>query len=458
MISLLDIAERTQKGPKMEEKAWDLSLFRKMGELVRKYELACPYDGSFFNFDDRTADRAFTAAVDFLVDQGVYCITTNRVIKFDRGEVEQAIREVPTEVRMGEGRDVRVFKARQLEGREPLNHVPGHHAPFSEQMAPLAVKNFAMLASCDYVEGFNFKVADGREIFGMPIEAYAARRQVAWLREGVRKAGKPGLGIAFYPITTRSAVLVAPMDPDYGLRRCDGLLLSVLPDVKMELDMLTAAIVYNDYGAFRIGGGGTAMAGGFCGGIEGAVIEAIARGLAEWLVYRDHLRGSGIGHVSRAKVYGLEPMPELWWGMSVVAQAYARNCPMVLYNGGYSFSGPGTEGVLLERALQSIKIPINGMNVMFPRHTRAQVDAAQTPLEAEWDYEVASAVQRAGLSRRDADGLCRRVGALMVGRLPEPAQDVRECYDWVRHQPRPAYQEKYLRIKEMVSACGLQFE
>jgi methylamine--corrinoid protein Co-methyltransferase len=442
----------------MEEKVWDLALYRRMGELVRKYALACPGDGSFFNFDDVLADRAFAAATEFLVEQGVYCITTNRVIKFDRSEVEQGIREVPTAVRMGEGRDVRVFKARLLDGHEPLNHVPGHHAPFSEEMAPLAVKNFAMLSSCDYVEGFNFKVADGREIYGMPIEAYAARRQVAWLREGVRKAGKPGLGIAFYPITTRSAVLVAPMDPDYGLRRCDGLLLSVLPDVKMELDMLTAAIVYNDYGAFRIGGGGTAMAGGFCGGIEGAVIEAIARGLAEWLVYRDQLRGSGIGHVSRAKAKDLSPMPELWWGMSVVAQAYARNCPMVIYNGGYSFSGPGTTGVLLERALQSIKVPINGTNMMFPRHTRAQVDAAQTPLEAEWDYEVATAVQRAGMVRGDADALCRRVSRLMDGLLPEPAVPVQECYDWVHHRPQPDYHEKYLRVKEQISSCGLSFQ
>ncbi|MCL5026302.1 MAG: monomethylamine:corrinoid methyltransferase [Chloroflexi bacterium] len=457
MISLLDIAERTQKGPKMEEKVWDLGLFAKMRELIRKYELTCPRDGSFFNLDDALADRAFHASVDFLAEQGVYCITTNRVVKFDREEVLQGIREMPSEVLMGQGRDVRMFKQRRIEEHEALNHVPGHHAPFSEQMAPLAVKNFAMMASCDYVEGFNFKVIDGREIYGMPIESYAARRQVAWLREGVRKAGRPGLGIAFYPITTRASVLVAPMDPDYGLRRTDGLLLSVLPDVKMEQDMLTAAIVYNDYGAFRIGGGGTAMAGGFCGDVEGAIIEAIVRGIAEWLVYRDQLHGSGLGHVSRAKATTLTPAPELWWAMSVVAQALARNTNMVLYNGGYSFSGPGTEGVLLERALQSIKVPVNGTNLMFPRHTRAQVDAAQTPFEAEWDWEVATAVMRGRFTRADADEAARRVARLLEGRPPEPAQDVRECYDWVHHRPAPAYNEKYLRVKEHVAACGLPF-
>ncbi len=458
MLSLLDIAERTQKGPKREEKAWDMGLFQKMQELTRRYNIACPRDGSYFNMDDALADRAFQASVDFLVEMGVYCISTNRVVQFTREEVLEAIREMPSEVRVGEGRDAKIFKARDIEERQGLDHVPGHHAPFSEEMAPLAVKNMAMLPSCTFIEGFNFKLADGREIYGMPIEAYAARRQAAWLREGIRKAGKPGLGIAFYPITTRSSVLIAPMDPDYGIRRTDGLLLAVLPDVKMEQDMLTAAIVYNDYGAFRIGGGATAMAGGFCGDVEGAIIEAIVRGLAEWIVYRDQLHGSGLGHVSRAKAKDLTPAPELWWAMSVVAQALSRHTRTPLYNGGYSFSGPGTENVLLERALQSIKIPVNGTNVMFPRHTRAQVDAAQTPLEAEWDWEVATAVMRHAPTRAQADQVARKVGRLLEGRLPEPAMDVRDCYDWVHHMPQPEYREKYLRVKEMVAACGLQFD
>ncbi len=36
MISLLEVAERTQKGPKMEEKEGNLSLFRKLNALVKK--------------------------------------------------------------------------------------------------------------------------------------------------------------------------------------------------------------------------------------------------------------------------------------------------------------------------------------------------------------------------------------------------------------------------------------
>jgi len=44
------------------------------------------------------------------------------------------------------------------------------------------------------------------------------------------------------------------MDPDHGLRRTDGILLSLLPDLKMEQDMLSAAIVYEEYGSFKLSG------------------------------------------------------------------------------------------------------------------------------------------------------------------------------------------------------------
>jgi hypothetical protein len=71
MITLLDIAERTQKGLKLEDKAWNLGLFRKMSQLAAKYELLVPAEVSFFNYDTELPDRVFQAAVEFLSEIGV---------------------------------------------------------------------------------------------------------------------------------------------------------------------------------------------------------------------------------------------------------------------------------------------------------------------------------------------------------------------------------------------------
>ena len=48
MLSLLDIAERTQKGPKVEGNAWNMGLFRKMNELTERYQLYYPEDNPSF--------------------------------------------------------------------------------------------------------------------------------------------------------------------------------------------------------------------------------------------------------------------------------------------------------------------------------------------------------------------------------------------------------------------------
>ncbi len=458
MLSLLDIAERSQKGPKMEERDWDMSLFRRMNALAKKYELQYPGGGRCVNLDDSVPSRAFEAAVEFLSTEGVYCVSTGRVLHFDEKEVRQAAREAPRRVIVGEGRDQRVITQKRVEGTESLNHCPGHHAPFSEELAPLVVKNFAQIPTADYLEGFNFAAVDGREIFGPPLEAYAARREVAWMREGVRKAGRPGMAIAYYPINTRAATLIAPMDPDCGLRRTDGILLSVLPAIKVEHDLLTAAIVYQDYGCFGVNGGGSSHVGGFCGGTEGAVLESIARTLVGWLAYRDSFATTGINSTREATAQTIVTRdPNLLWGSSVVFQTLCSCSHLIGFANAAAASGPGTRSALIECAMRAIVIAVNGSNLYISRQYRARMNAAQDPLMAEWAAEVADAVIRARVTRDEADQILRRLYSLIQGRPVERGvEDIRECYDLVNHRPSAAYLRTYLELKEELVRLGLK--
>ena len=457
MLSLLDIAERMQKGPKMDENAWNMGLFKRMNGLTEKYHLIYPEDGSFFNMDDDLADRAFQAAMEFLADAGVYSISTGRVMHFTDDELSAAIREIPCEIIVGEGRDARVIKRRNIEEREHIGQCPGHHAPWTEDLARLVVKNFAQIPSGDYLEGFNFPEVDGREIHGMPMEVYAARREVAWLREGIRKAGRPGMAIAFYPINTRAPVMLAPIDRDFGLRPTDGILLSVLPDVKVEQDYLAAAIVYEEYGSFKVNGGGGGTVGGFAGGLGGAIVESIVKAIVGFLVYRDRICNTGVGRVTAttAKTMGVEP--RMIWASSVVHQALHQNTNTIRFGSGGGASGPGTETHLIEQAIGAITAPINGANLYIPRQSRAQMNASQTPLEAEWVYEVASATIRSGLDRGSASDLIREIAKMLEGRPVEEPVHISQCYDLVHHKPLPEYENIYLKVKESLASLGLQF-
>jgi methylamine---corrinoid protein Co-methyltransferase len=455
MISLLEIAERTQNGPKIEDKEWELALFRKITNLVKKYDIRYPGDGSWFNMDESLPNRAFAAAIELLTEMGLWCVTTRRVVKFSREEILQAIAEAPTQVNMGEGRDARVFKQRKIEGNEPLNFCPGHHTPFTEDLADLVVKNFAQIQRTDFIEGFNFGTIDGIEIQGMPLEAYASRCQVAWMRSGIRKAGRPGLAIVYYPINTRASTLIAGMDRENGLRPTDGILLSLLPDLKMEHDLLTAAITYEDYGCFRLSGS-FALAGGFCGGAEGAIIEGIAKPIGAMLAYRDYINYTGVEHVQALSTMKIMLQP-LDWARSVVNQALNRNTHTICMAWVIPTSGPGTENNLLESAIRCIEAPINGANLYAPRHSRAMMNAGQTPLEAEWMLEVSDATIRAGMDRGRAGEALWKIAEKLKDRKPEPGYTIQQCYDLVRHRPSKEYHDIYLRTKEFLASIGLEF-
>jgi len=458
MLSLLDIAERMQKGPKIDENAWNMALFNKMNELTERYQLFYPADAPVFNMDDDLADCAFRAAVDFLVETGVFC-TTGRVIQFTREEVLSTVKGMPKEVTVGEGRDARVLKQRSLEEKEGMNHCPGHHAPFTEEVAPLVVKNFAEIPTTDYLEGFNFAEVDGREIFGMPMEVYAAKREASWMRQGVAKAGRPGMAIAYYPINTRAADLIAPIDPDNGLRPCDGILLSVLPDIKVEQDYLTAAIVWEEYGGFKLNGNGSGFVGGFAGDVGGGIIEGIVAVLAGWIVYRDIACWGGVRSSGNMASGGIDMRIPDVWASSVWSQALHRHTNYIIFIGAGGHSGPGTEEHLLEVASKAIVIPINGGNVHITRQHRARMNASQSPLDAEWSYEVAEAVMRSGLTRETAGDLVLKMADELKGRPREARyEDIRQFYDLVHHKPLPEFEKAYLKVKDTLVSFGLNFD
>ena len=153
-----------------------------------------------------------------------------------------------------------------------------------------------MIQRMDMIDGFNSTHFDGYEVYSPPIEAYAAMRELAYMREGVRKAGRPGMAIHYYPINTTASTMIAPLDPERGLRRTDGVLVRSLPDIKIQVDMLTACMVYENYGCYRFIGGSSQI-GAFCGGPAGAIIEAIVHTLNGVLIYHGYLGTTGVGYV-----------------------------------------------------------------------------------------------------------------------------------------------------------------
>ncbi len=458
MINLVEIADRMRNGPKMAAKDWDMALFKKISELVKEYDIKCPSDQSnWINTDDSLADVAWEAAVEFVVENGCLCLDRERVIRFTEEEIMEAIRSMQKEVMMGEGEDARVWKQHKIEGEEPLNVAPGHHAPFTEDLANTVVHNFAMIPRLDFLEGFNFPKIDGYDIYGIPIEAYASKRQVAWLREGVRKAGRPGAALVYYPISTAASSFLATIDLVAGLRPTDGVLLSVLPDVKVQYDLLTVALVLQSYGYFGISGS-FGIAGGFAGGPEGAIIESIVKTLIAWIVYRDNLYYNGVEHFihvsgSRRCMFPIN------FARSVVYQATIRNSDGIPMHWPIPVSELCTGSHLEELVLRSIEATVNGANLYVPRVSRSRMNGGQTPADAEMMIEASDATIRTGIKRGEVYEMFKPIiEKLVANSTPEPGKLITECYDLQRHKPSPEYQGLIMRVKNEFKDCGLQWQ
>jgi methylamine--corrinoid protein Co-methyltransferase len=458
MISLVEIADRMRRGPKMAIKDWDIALFKRISELTKRHDIRCPTEPeTWLNTDDDLADSAWEAALELVIDAGCLCLDTERVIRFTEEEVNEAIRAMQNEVIMGEGKDARVWKQHKVEGREPMNIAPGHHAPFTEDLADIVVQNFASIPRLDFLEGFNLPAIDGYELYGAPLEAYASRRQVAWLREGIRKAGRPGAAIVYYPLSTSASSFLATIDDVAGLRPTDGVLLSVLPDVKVQYDLITAALVLQSHGYFGISGS-FGIVGGFAGGPEGAIVESLAKTIIAWMVYRDNLYYNGVEHLNHISGMKRSIFPTSF-ARSVVYQATIRNSKAIPMHWPIPVSELCTPSHLEELVLRSVEATVNGANLYTPRVSRSRMNGGQTPADAELMIEASDAALRTGIKRGDVYAMFKPIiEKLSTNITPEKGKLITECYDLQRHKPSPEYGGLIDVVRKEFADCGLHWD
>jgi hypothetical protein len=166
------------------------------------------------------------------------------------------------------------------------------------------------------------------------------------------------------------------MDPDFGLRRPDGILFTVVPGVMVNYDYITASIVYEQYGLSHrrnLGGGGGEFAAGPVGETVGYVVTA----LAAWMVYHDNHQMA-------------TALP--------VAQILDDKTKMIRF--GFYSSNSGCLGLngMLRIASEVIRQTVAGNHLVAGSAGRIE---SLTPTEVQRVTEVADATVKSGFHVRD---------------------------------------------------------
>ncbi|MFW6070632.1 MAG: monomethylamine:corrinoid methyltransferase, partial [bacterium] len=121
ILNYLEIIDRANSGPYIEEENWDLEkVAMTTMKLVEKYNLT--WDPECVIADDPgLADAIFDAGLELAQTIGAYSRSTERIIEFEPGELEEGMRLMPQTLVMGEGKDARTLYARKImDERLPL--------------------------------------------------------------------------------------------------------------------------------------------------------------------------------------------------------------------------------------------------------------------------------------------------------------------------------------------------
>ncbi len=454
VFSYYDILERADNGPRMAAEDWDFDkIVQPTRRLVEKYKLA--WDPNQVVTDDPgLADAVFEAGLELAAEVGVYAATTGRVIEFDLNELLAGLRHMPQTLTVGQGKDARTLFARRVrDERPPLVWAGTPGTPIPERLFLPAVMSWMQEPIVDLVTCGSLTEVDGREVrLGDATEIIATRRELQYMRTGLKRVGRPGMGM----LAAQSAVSelgdLAVTHPDY-LRPCDSHLIPMLNELKMDHRNMTRVVNSLEYGMLNASLV-CVMVGGMGGDAPGAAVVNVASFILGNLTARaDYqiLHPIHLRHVATST-------RSVMWVENIVQQAFARNAPCIIVTDIYPKSGALTRELLYETAANAITVTTAGGHL-------EGVGAADgnrphsTGLEARLMGEVGYAVTQQGLELREANAMVQTLLTKYEHVFKDPAGNpgvpFDRAYDTDRLKPVPEWQQLYEEVKRDLRAIGL---
>jgi len=464
--NLWEVLDRAcNTGPMMAVKDFDMKIFSAASRLTKEYDIR--YDPETpVPTDDSLADDAWRAGLELFSEVGSYCINSGRVIKFDESEIKGGLGAVRGEAVIGEGSERRVLKLRGVEDKRPPSIICGGVIESNIPEGELFVKLYQSIAQEPVIDGFYvgppLQSSEGRLVrSGSPLEAHLGRTMVSWVREAIRRAGRPGMH--FISACTSAIANVAACDPNEGLRRTDGIVSTIMPELKTDYENLTKVVYSHDYGCIKhVYNGG--MIGGWAGGPEGALIVSIANAIMAVMVYQNWIGASynalGYLRVSSPNYSAFVTRPCVW-GSAIGSQAISRNSKIINTAVAMTNAGPGTEMQFHEIvAAQCAAIPCGREGLSQGVRRFKVVPLLGSGLENRFWGEVGHAM--AGVKRDFANHLANEMLSRYEERITMDSDGgplghtFDEIYDMKTLTPRKQFLDVYDGVKRELEDIGLE--
>jgi len=449
MIGFWDVIDRSESGPLFKEKQFDMQLSRVARRIAQKYDIH--YDPQqVVPDDDNLADRLYQAASDLILEVGVYCRDTGRLMQFSRKEVEQAVKNAPHSVAYGQGRDAAVMTSRDVEDpRPPFITMTPVGTPVAEERFVAMVQSYVQEPLAQTFSSAFSQTINGRPIKATtPLETEAAIWKVIKLREAARAAGRPKIGIHnLITNAERTDATLAAMQSDFGVLPNDGLGIAAISEMKVDYERIKKVVFLRHSGHNKYGLYGPLL-GGFAGGTETTAIVHVAHHFLGLLIYEAQWHCGFPLHLH----HGCNSTRELLWLIAVTSQALSRNTHMPISVSPFSAAGPCTDMVIYEMTAISIAAAVSGANLLACAPARNRHPERASGMEARICAEAGHVAARQRLTRTRANTIVPALLDRYESKLDDAplGQRFDQCYDLTTLQPTEEYLDLYRKCKSQI--------
>jgi methylamine--corrinoid protein Co-methyltransferase len=357
-----DTMDRLNMGPRVREAEFDKAILPRVRALADKY--AIKFDrAEIIPADDAMADRLFAAAMLFAVETGLWVLDTQKVVKFTEAEIWERLDNLHMPLWFGSGKDQVCMQPRKPESTvRPL--VMGGAAGSSVTEGEVYTKlmmAYAMEPTNDMLTNANPAYIEGREVRPFsPLETHGAIQEVGWIREAIRRVGRPGMPLFVAPGTSATAPpAIAVINEERGLRKGDFIYAAILTEMKTDYDRLTRAVAGLENG-LHVATLLAPMIGGWAGPAEGAAIAGTAATLMAAVAYDATIVVNHPVHMNIKN--GATTHPQTLWVQSVSGQAISRNTNFPMGQNVFVDARAGTSEVLYEAAANGIVAVSSGQH------------------------------------------------------------------------------------------------
>jgi hypothetical protein len=238
----------------------------------------------------------------------------------------------------------------------------------------------------------------------------------------------------------------------FELRKTDAIMVSPLPELRIEMNMLTTVVASLDHGCVRLSNCSSVLH-GFAGGPEGTSIAGVANCILPLLAYKADMIQWHITPVSSAYWWS----PEGQWTDAMPIQALARNSHVILAGTtAATISQPCTEMTFYEIAARILlHVPSGSSFILAYRPFSVPTENLVTPLEIAFTYELILASMK--YKREEAMKIAMQCISKFEDMIEKPPEgkSFLEAYDFGTLKPRKEVLEMYEGVKRELNGMGL---